>query len=74
MTRYGKRLSLRDRIACVLAGITPNNTPKPQYVEMADEVMVEVKKELAKEYNEGYGDGHEHGWCDGWDAKGKDDE
>ena len=30
---------LRHRIACVLAGITPNNTPRTEYLDMADAVI-----------------------------------
>lgn len=42
--------NLRDRIACVLAGITPNNTPKPEYLEMADAVMVELGTDCVYRY------------------------
>lgn len=41
---------LRTRIACVLAGITPNNTPKPEYFEMADAVIAELRQEWCVKY------------------------
>lgn len=44
--------TLRTRIACVLAGITPNNTPKPEYLEMADAVIRELG--LSEETRDGY--------------------
>ena len=33
---------LRTRIACVLAGITTNNAPHPEYLDLADEVIEEL--------------------------------
>ena len=42
---------LRTRIACVLAGITHNNTPKPEYVEMADAVIAELKSTPSNDFS-----------------------
>lgn len=58
---------LRTRIACVLAGITPNNTPKPEYVELADAVIRELKLERRSGWTE---NGHKkaHRYVTEWET------